>query len=106
MTAHYDEIQKKKGAEPLDKDLLHAVMDEAAKFSENVLYPLDEGSDRVGCTRKGEYEVTTPPGFKDAYDQYRDGGWQSMTTPEAEGGQGLPLSMGLITSEMFASANW
>lgn len=106
MGTHYDNIQKKKGAEPLEPELIHAVMDEAAKFSENVLQDLDEGSDRVGCTRVGEYEVTTPPGFKDAYDQYRDGGWQAMTTPEEDGGQGLPMSMSLLTSEMFASANW
>lgn len=106
MSGHYDSIQKKKGAEPLEPELIHAVMDEAAKFSENILLPLDEGSDRVGCKRIGEYEVTTPPGFKDAYDQYREGGWQSMNTPEDDGGQGLPMSLGLMTSEMFASANW
>merc|ERR1711935_971531 len=81
-------------------------MDEAAKFSENVLLPLDEVSDRVGCTRVGDYEVTTPPGFKEAYDQYREGGWQAMSSPEDMGGQGLPMSLSLLTSEMFATANW
>lgn len=106
MSGHYDRIQEKKGAEKLDGDLVNAILEEAGKFSENVLSPLNEGSDRVGCTRHGDYEVTTPPGFKEAYDQYRDGGWQAMSVPENMGGQGLPVSVGILTSEMMATANW
>lgn len=106
MNAHYDSIQAKKNAEAIDVDLVRAVMDEAAKFSENVILPLDESSDRIGCTRHDEHNVTTPPGYKDAYDQYREGGWQAMSSPEELGGQALPQSVSLMTSEMMASANW
>lgn len=88
-------------------DLIPEVIDNFAKFSENVLGPLNVAGDQVGCKHdKKTANVSTPTGFKAAYDEYAAGGWQGMTVPEAYGGMGLPLSLGLVKSEMVGTANW
>ncbi len=87
-----------------DRDTMDAIIGEAGKFSENVLAPLYRVGDQ-GCTWD-DGVVTTPPGFKEAYQQYVEAGWPSMTHEEEFGGQGLPASFGTIISEMVGSANW
>lgn len=99
---HYEQLGKADDASP---DIVAAIMEEAAKFSENVIAPLNSVGDEQGCTWNNG-EVTTPEGFKDAYKQFVEAGWPSMThTPEV-GGQGLPESLGTVMSEMYGSANW
>ncbi len=94
------------GGEAATRDTLDAIFDEAAKFCEQVLAPLNASGDEEGCTLdKATGNVTTPKGFKEAYRQYVDGGWSSLNAPEAYGGQHLPESIGAPIKEMLDSAN-
>jgi alkylation response protein AidB-like acyl-CoA dehydrogenase len=94
------------GCEALNRELVDAVLDEAAKFSQAVLAPLNADGDAEGCHYdKKTCAVTTPKGFKHAYEQYVEGGWAGLTAPEDMGGQGLPESIGAPVKEMIDSAN-
>ena len=87
-------------------ELVDAVLEEAARFAETVLAPLNEVGDREGCSLdKGAGEVRTPTGFKEAYAQYVEGGWPGLTAPAEFGGQGLPQVIGFVQKEMIDSAN-
>ncbi len=86
-------------------DIANAIMDENAKFCENVLAPLNQSGDAEGC-QWNDGEVTTPKGFKEAYKQFVEAGWPSMTHAPEHGGQGLPHSLGLVLNEMTGTANW
>lgn len=91
--------------ENADADTIDMILEGAADFCENVLSPLNQSGDEEGCHFK-DGEVTTPKGFKEAYDQFVQGGWQGLSYPEEFGGQGLPMSLNLIKSEMMGTANW
>ena len=94
------------GGEAHSRDLLDAVLDEAARFNEQVLAPLNASGDQEGCHYdKATATVTTPKGFKEAYRQYAEGGWAGLTAHEKFGGQGLPAVLGAMTKEMIDSAN-
>jgi alkylation response protein AidB-like acyl-CoA dehydrogenase len=86
-------------------DLVSQVLEEAGKFCAGVLAPLNIVGDQHGCSRTAEGAVTTPPGFKDAYDQHVAAGWTGLTSDPEFGGQGLPGVVGLAFSEMASSAN-
>ena len=101
-----DKLYARLGIEHAQRDLLDAVMDEAAKFTQTVLAPLNSVGDEVGCVHdKATGAVTTPPGFKEAYAQFVEGGWAGITAPEAMGGQDLPESFGAALKEMIDAAN-
>ena len=87
-------------------DMVDAIVTEGAKFCENVLAPLNRGGDIEGCVRSEDASVKTPTGFKEAYRQYVDNGWASLSSDVEYGGQGLPESLGTIVSEMVGTANW
>lgn len=99
---HYQTIP---GGEETTEDVVDAILEEAAKFCENVLSPLNEVGDREGC-QWDNGTVTTPTGFKDAYDQYVDSGWPSLPHKEEWGGQELPESLATPISEMTSTSNW
>ncbi|MDR6840092.1 acyl-CoA dehydrogenase C-terminal domain-containing protein [Pseudoxanthomonas sacheonensis] len=88
------------------RDVLDAVLDEAARFTETVLAPLNSVGDEIGCGfDKATGDVTTPPGFQQAYTQFIEGGWTGLTAAPEHGGQGLPHAMGVPLNEMINAAN-
>jgi len=91
---------------PVDRETIDMVVDATTSLCENELAPLWAAGDREGCTWVDGTTVKTPSGFKEAYELFRDSGWQGLSFPEEYGGQGLPMSMALIQSEMTATANW
>jgi hypothetical protein len=99
---HYASLASGENATP---DIVDAVLTECSRFCEEQLSPLYQPGDEEGCSLK-DGVVTTPKGYKEAYDQYVMGGWQGLSAPEEYGGQGLPASMGLLKQEMMGTANW
>src|SRR6476659_3572463 len=86
-------------------DLIEAILEEAGRFAAAVLQPWNRTGDEAGCKRAEDGSVTTPPGFKDAYWQFCDAGWPTLTAPEEYGGQGLPQVIGTAVGEYILSAN-
>ena len=101
MPAHYSRFTKGQAAEP---ELVDAIFEEAAKFCENELVPLNQSGDEEGCHFENGV-VTTPKGFKESYQQFVDNGWPGLCGPTEYGGQGMPESVGLIMMEMLISSN-
>ena len=85
-------------------DMADAILEEAAKFTGEVLAPLNAIGDREGC-RWQDGAVSTPPGWKEAYRQYCEGGWNGIACSPAFGGQGLPGALAVAVKEMVCSAN-
>lgn len=92
------------GYDEIDDNLITALLDESAKFTENVLFPLNQSGDTEGLKFENG-KVTTPAGFKEAYKTYTESGWCSFTCDKKYGGQGLPESVNMALIEMICSAN-
>ena len=105
--SHYAALapQNPADGEPATPELVDAILEAAATYCEEVLAPLNVSGDREGC-QFHQGEVRTPTGFKEAYAQFVEGGWQTLAFPTAYGGQGLPMSLNLLKSEMLGTANW
>ena len=102
--AGIDQIAQLPGMGDAGFDTAQAVLEEAAKFNEGVLSPLNWEGDKNPSTWK-DGVVTATPGFKDAFKQYTEAGWQGLQHPVAFGGQGLPKTIGSAVGEMQNSAN-
>ena len=92
------------GYDELDDEYLNAILEEASKISSEVLAPLNAIGDKHGCSFENGI-VYTPPGFKEAFNQLKDGGWTGIDCDIKFGGQGLPYLISIAVGEMFASAN-
>ncbi|MEM8948746.1 MAG: acyl-CoA dehydrogenase [Pseudomonadota bacterium] len=98
------ELAKLRGYEEIDAALVDQVLEEAGKFASGVLAPINASGDREG-SRLENGIVRTPDGFKAAFRQFADAGWNSLPYPEEWGGQGLPITVSTAVSEMWHSAN-
>jgi acyl-CoA dehydrogenase len=92
------------GCEEVTPDLVDAVLEEAGKFAAGVLSPLNWPGDRAGC-KLNDGVVTTPPGFKQAYQQFCEAGWPALGGDPEFGGQGLPHALSGMVSEIWNGAN-
>ena len=94
------------GYEDATREIMDAMLTEAAKMSENVIAPTNVPGDREGCSFDPESKtVKVPAGFKEAYTQFAEAGWTAMSCPVEYGGQGLPHTLNTVAEEMVCSAN-
>ncbi|QTD43817.1 acyl-CoA dehydrogenase [Ottowia testudinis] len=102
--ARIDQIAQLPGFEEAGLETAQAVLEECARFNEEVVAPLNFDADKAPSSHSGT-SVTTSKGFKEAYKQYTEGGWQGLQHPADFGGQGLPKTIGAACGEMLNSAN-
>lgn len=100
-----DHYKKLSGVAETDRDLMDSMLEMAANFTENELAPLNRSGDEEGCGFDNGV-VTTPKGFKEAYQKYCELGFPALPAEERFGGQGFPGSLSTVISEMTGSANW
>jgi len=101
-----EEFKNLPAYQEIDADIINQVLEEGAKFTQEVLFPLNHSGDREGCHYDAATKtVTTPKGFKEAYKQYVEGGWAALGCDPEYGGQGLPVSLNNSFYEMLNSAN-
>ncbi len=102
-TAGIGEVAALPGYHAADGDLVEAILGEAAKFAAGELAPLNQPADRLGSVLENGV-VRTPPGFREAYARYVDGGWGGLAADPGYGGQGLPCALAVPVTEMWNSA--
>lgn len=99
---HYKTLKSGENADPETVDMM---LESIGDYCSDVLMPLYQSGDAEGCHFDNGV-VTTPKGFKEAYDMFVEAGYQGMSFPEEFGGLGMPMSLNLIKGEMMATANW
>ena len=103
--AGLEQVAALPGFEEASPDVAFAVLEEAAKFATNVLDPLNASGDREGAQRLDDGSVRTPAGFREAYRQFCENGWNGLTKNPEFGGQGLPQLLGTVVEEMWHASN-
>jgi alkylation response protein AidB-like acyl-CoA dehydrogenase len=88
-----------------NRELMDQVLEEGGKFCSEVLFPINRSGDEEGCHYEGDGVVRTPKGFKQAWEQFKEAGWPTLTCDPEYGGQGLPAVVGMMFQEMMNSAN-
>src|SRR5690606_26822878 len=88
----------------VNRELIDQVLEEGGRFCSEVLFPLNRSGDEEGC-HWNDGEVTTPKGFREAWEQFKAGGWPTLTCDPQYGGQGLPMTVGIAFQEMMNSGN-
>lgn len=91
--------------EEASSELVDQILEEGAKLCENVLFPINQSGDEEGCTFENGV-VRTPKGFKEAYDEFAQGGWCGVSADPEYGGMGLPMTVNTVMQEMICSANF
>ncbi len=88
-----------------DQGMYEAMLEEAAKLAVEVINPVNRPGDDVGCSLDADGNVTTPPGYKQAWDTLAEGGWFALAAPAEYGGMGLPHTIDAATNELFTGAS-
>jgi alkylation response protein AidB-like acyl-CoA dehydrogenase len=101
--AGFGALEKTGAFEELSDDLVEAILEEMGKFCDQVVAPLNVDSDRQGATLV-DGEVRTTPGFREAYAQYVEGGWNALACPEDFGGQGMPTTLAVVLIDALNAA--
>src|SRR5689334_147608 len=101
---HLDEVSRLPGCDGLSADLADAILNEAGKLAQGVLSPLNVSGDREGA-RWLDGEVTTAKGWREAYQQFIEGGWNALSCEPEFGGQDLPFLVSTLVDEMWYGAN-
>ena len=99
-----DKVASLPGCEEVNEELVDQILDESARFCAEVIAPLNKSGDLEGA-RWEDGKVFTPKGFKEAYKQFIDGGWNALQAPAAHDGQGLPKLLATAVMEMWKSSN-
>ena len=99
-----EHLRSLKGLEEVTPELIDSILEEAGKFAENVLLPINASGDEEGCAYENGV-VRTPKGFKDAYRQFCEGGWTAVAAAPEFGGQGLPEVVNKQLEEMISATN-
>lgn len=102
--APIEQVAALPGCEEVSLDLAEAILEEAGKFAGGVLSPINASGDREGA-RWQDGEVFTAGGWKEAYRQFVDGGWNALSCDPAHGGQGMPRLVAALVEEMRNAAN-
>lgn len=100
-----EQVSKLNGFEDATPDLIDSVLEEGAKICEEELFPLNLSGDQEGCTRHDDGSVTTPKGFKEAYNAFVEGGWTTLACDPEYGGMGMPTVLNTAMKEVICSAN-
>ena len=98
--ARLERLEGAPALEAYDPDLVTPILEEAGKLARDVLAPLNSAGDKAGV-QLTEDGVKAAPGFADAYEKFREGGWMGLAVPEEYGGQGLPKVLSLAVMEMI-----
>ncbi len=100
-----DDIVEMAPFQSADVETVYGALDEAARFVQDQIAPLNTVGDEIGSVRNSDGSVTTPPGFKEAYRQFVSAGWSAVPVPEEHGGHGFPVLVGTAVMEMLNAAN-
>lgn len=99
------QVSEFEGLEEASADMMDSILEEGGKICEEVLFPLNQTGDLQGCMRHDDGSVTTPEGFKDAYNTFVEGGWCALACDADYGGMGMPMVLNTAMKEMICSAN-